>query len=219
MNKDSVQLNLQELRRSYLKGGLNEAEVDSSPFKQFASWFEQAQQADLIEPNAMIVATVDADGQPSTRTVLLKYFDEEGFVFFTNYTSQKAQDITHNPKVALQFLWLDLERQVKILGTAEKISTTESMRYFLSRPKGSQIGAWVSRQSEIVSSKDLLKMQYEKLKQKFSQGEVPFPDFWGGYRIRPTKIEFWQGGENRLHDRIVYTQQTKENWTISRLAP
>ncbi|BBP43166.1 pyridoxamine 5'-phosphate oxidase [Thiosulfativibrio zosterae] len=219
MSKDSVQLNLQELRRSYLKGGLNEDEMDSNPFKQFASWFEQAQQADLIEPNAMIVATVDTDGQPSTRTVLLKYFDEQGFVFFTNYTSQKAQDIAQNPKVALQFLWLDLERQIKILGTAEKISTTESMRYFLSRPKGSQIGAWVSRQSEIVSSKDLLKMQYEKLKQKFSQGEVPFPDFWGGYRIRPTKIEFWQGGENRLHDRIVYTQQTQDDWVISRLAP
>ena len=219
MSKDSVQLNLQELRRSYLKGGLNEDEVDSSPFKQFANWFEQAQQADLIEPNAMIVATVDAEGQPSTRTVLLKYFDEQGFVFFTNYTSQKAQDMAQNPKVALQFLWLDLERQIKILGTAEKISTAESMRYFLSRPKGSQIGAWVSRQSEIVSSKDLLKMQYEKLKQKFSQGEVPFPDFWGGYRIRPTKIEFWQGGENRLHDRIVYTQQAQDGWVISRLAP
>lgn len=216
---NAVQLNLQELRISYLKGGLNESEVSKNPFEQFAQWFEQAQQADILEPNAMIVATVDAQMQPSTRTVLLKYFDQQGFVFFTNYTSQKAQDITQNPKVASQFLWLDLERQVKIIGSAEKISTAESMKYFLSRPKGSQIGAWVSRQSEIVSSKDLLKMQYEKLKSKFLNGDVPFPDFWGGYRIVPTKIEFWQGGENRLHDRIVYTQQADKTWVISRLAP
>lgn len=215
-----LRLNLQDLRRSYQQGGLNEADMDPNPFAQFAKWFTQAEKAEILEPNAMIIATVNGDGQPSTRTVLLKYFDEDGFVFFTNYASQKSQDIAQNPRVALQFLWLDLERQIKILGQAEKISTAESMQYFFSRPKGSQIGAWVSHQSSIISSKDLLKMQFEKLKQKFAEGKVPFPDFWGGYRVRPHQMEFWQGGENRLHDRILYSQDSQTKfWKISRLAP
>ncbi|MDX1347806.1 MAG: pyridoxamine 5'-phosphate oxidase [Thiomicrorhabdus chilensis] len=215
---ESVELNLHDLRRRYLKDGLDESNTDANPFKQFELWFKQAQEADLLEPNAMVVATVNADLQPSTRTVLLKLFDERGFVFFTNYTSQKAKDIAHNPKVALQFNWLDLERQVKILGVAEKISMTESMKYFASRPKGSQIGAWVSQQSEVVSSKQVLMAQFSKLKDKFKQGEVPFPDFWGGYRVVPSQIEFWQGGDNRLHDRICY-QRMDGQWQKSRLAP
>lgn len=215
---ESVELNLHDLRRRYLKDGLDEANTDPNPFKQFEVWFKQAQEADLLEPNAMVVATVNADLQPSTRTVLLKLFDERGFVFFTNYTSQKAKDIEHNPKVALHFNWLDLERQVKILGFAEKISMAESMKYFASRPKGSQVGAWVSQQSEVVSSKQVLMAQFAKLKDKFKQGEVPFPDFWGGYRVVPTQIEFWQGGDNRLHDRICY-QKTDSEWQKSRLAP
>jgi pyridoxamine 5'-phosphate oxidase len=213
-------INLADMRRRYLKDGLDETQVDENPFVQFSEWFGQAQAAELAEPNAMILATVNTDGQPTTRTVLLKYFDEMGFVFFTNYSSEKAAHIDQNPKVALQFLWLDLERQIKIEGTAEKISTAESIRYFTSRPKGSQIGAWVSHQSQIISSKDLLKAQYQKLMNKFKEGEVPFPDFWGGYRVVPSKIEFWQGGDNRLHDRIQYEKKSAENaWQIKRLAP
>ena len=218
---------LADMRQSYQKGGLNEDAVCKSPIEQFDQWFEEAKKADLTEPNAMILATVSPELQPSTRTVLLKYFDESGFVFFTNYKSEKAQHIENNPNVSLQFLWLDLERQIRIEGQAKKISTAESLTYFSRRPKGSQIGAWVSHQSEIISSKSLLKAQYEKLMAKFKEGDVPFPDFWGGYKVIPNKIEFWQGGENRLHDRIVYeleqTQHTQQEslqaWSIKRLAP
>jgi pyridoxamine 5'-phosphate oxidase len=219
---DVVELNLHDLRQRYLKDGLDEENTHASPFKQFEFWFKQAQEADLLEPNAMVIATVNAQLQPSTRTVLLKLFDQNGFVFFTNYGSQKAKDIAYNPKVALHFNWLPLERQVKILGRAEKISLAESMKYFASRPKGSQIGAWVSQQSEVVSSKQVLLAQFAKLKEKFQQGEVPFPDFWGGYRVVPSQIEFWQGGDNRLHDRICYQRVGEEpgdTWQKSRLAP
>ncbi|MDX1352376.1 MAG: pyridoxamine 5'-phosphate oxidase [Thiomicrorhabdus sp.] len=209
---------LADMRQSYQKGGLNENEVCSNPIEQFNQWFEEAKTADLTEPNAMVLATVSPELQPTTRTVLLKYFDNTGFVFFTNYTSEKSKHIEQNPNVSLQFLWLDLERQVRIEGRAEKISTAESIKYFSRRPKGSQIGAWVSHQSEIISSKSLLKAQYEKLITKFKDSNVPFPDFWGGYRVVPNKIEFWQGGENRLHDRIVY-QKSNQAWSISRLAP
>lgn len=208
-----------ELRRSYLKGGLDETNSAPCPIAQFSHWFEQAQAANVSEPNAMVLATVDAHGAPNTRTVLLKYFDEHGLVFFTNYASQKSAEMDANPHVALQFLWLDLERQVKVRGTATKIPLTESMRYFLSRPKGSQIGAWVSHQSQIISSKSLLLSQYEKLKQKFSQGDIPFPEFWGGYRVEPSAFEFWQGGEHRLHDRIEYIKDTQGDWQKQRRAP
>lgn len=213
---------LADMRLSYQKGGLTKSSVEPNPVAQFNNWFEEAQAADLTEPNAMVIATVSPELQPVTRTVLLKYFDENGFVFFTNYTSEKASHIENNPNVSLQFLWLDLERQVRIEGRAEKISTAESIKYFSRRPKGSQIGAWVSHQSEIISSKSLLKSQYEKLVDKFKHGDVPFPDFWGGYRVVPSKVEFWQGGENRLHDRIVYTKNPSEDnqaWSIQRLAP
>lgn len=209
---------LADMRQSYQKGGLNENNVSTDPIEQFNQWFEEAKTADLTEPNAMILATVSPELQPTTRAVLLKYFDDTGFVFFTNYTSEKSKHIEQSPTVSLQFLWLDLERQVRIEGRAEKISTAESLKYFSRRPKGSQIGAWVSHQSEIISSKSLLKAQYEKLMAKFKDGDVPFPDFWGGYRVVPNKIEFWQGGENRLHDRIVY-QKSNQTWSISRLAP
>lgn len=214
---------LADMRLSYHQGGLSQASVDSSPFIQFNSWFEEAKQAELTEPNAMILATVTPELQATSRTVLLKYFDESGFVFFTNYKSEKARHIENNPNVSLQFLWLDLERQVRIEGRAEKITTAESIKYFSRRPKGSQIGAWVSHQSEVLSSKSLLKAEYQKLLAKFKDGEVPFPDFWGGYKIVPNKIEFWQGGENRLHDRILYEKTAGNNrvqtWTIKRLAP
>ncbi len=217
---DSTFLDLAELRQRYLKGGLDEDNSAENPFKQFEIWFKQAQEADLLEPNAMSLATVDTQGQPSLRTVLLKQFDTEGFVFFTNYQSEKSKQIAQNPNVALLFPWLALERQVKVLGKAEKISLAQSMKYFASRPKGSQIGAWVSQQSEVVSSKQVLLSQFEKMKQKFQSGEVPFPDFWGGYRVVPHQIEFWQGGDNRLHDRICYEwQDAEQGWLKKRLAP
>jgi len=213
-------LDLAELRQRYLKGGLDEDNTAENPFKQFEIWFKQAQEADLLEPNAMSLSTVDAQGQPSLRTVLLKQFDTDGFVFFTNYQSEKSKQIMQNPRVALLFPWLALERQVKVLGKAEKISLAQSMKYFASRPKGSQIGAWVSQQSQVVSSKQVLLSQFEKMKQKFQSGEVPFPDVWGGYRVVPHQIEFWQGGDNRLHDRICYDRKAGENrWLKQRLAP
>ena len=166
----------------------------------------------------MTVSTVAQDGMPSSRVVLLKSWDEKGFVFYTNYKSQKAQEILENPKVSLLFAWLDLERQLRINGVAEKVSTAESLRYFLSRPFGSRLGAWVSNQSSIITSRSLLEMQFDKMKRKFANGEIPLPDFWGGYRIIPSYFEFWQGRENRLHDRFAY-KKNGDNWEISRLAP
>lgn len=222
---DKTQLGEQihDLRRSYERAQLDEQSVASSPFKQFESWFSEAQTYKLTEPNAMVVATVDEFNCPNTRTVLLKKFDDQGFVFFTNYGSKKAQEIDNNPNVTLQFLWLDLERQVKIRGKAEKISQQESMSYFFSRPKGSQLGAWVSEQSKVISSRSILMNQFAKLKQQFKEGDIEFPKFWGGYRIVPTHFEFWQGGKDRIHDRITYQKQSENehetDWQIGRLAP
>ncbi len=211
-------LNLQDMRQDYKKSELDEASVNPNPFFQFETWFKEAQTAEVIEPNAMVLATSSADNVPNIRAVLLKIFDERGFVFFTNYGSDKAKEIEENPNVALEFLWLDLERQVRVIGRCEKISRTESLSYFLKRSRGSQIGAWVSNQSSIISSRKLLSMAVEKMKEKFHNGQIPLPDFWGGYRVVPTKIEFWQGRESRLHDRIVYDKEG-ENWHIKRLAP
>jgi pyridoxamine 5'-phosphate oxidase len=211
-------LDLQSMRQEYKKFELDESSVDPDPFKQFELWFDAAQKAHLPEPNTMILATADAQGIPNIRAVLLKIFDERGFVFFTNYTSTKAKEIEQNTHVALEFLWLDLERQVRVIGTCKKISTAESLAYFLKRSRGSQIGAWVSQQSSIISSRKLLQMQIEKMKEKFSHGNVPLPDFWGGYRVEPTQIEFWQGRESRLHDRILYSKR-EQQWHIERLAP
>lgn len=206
------------MRREYKRSELDEHSVDANPFVQFEKWFSDAQNAEILEPNTMLLATCGAQNIPNIRAVLLKIFDERGFVFFTNYTSDKAKEIEENPNVAVEFLWLDLERQVRIIGTCEKISHTESLSYFMKRSRGSQIGAWVSEQSKIISSRKLLSMALEKMKEKFKNGEVPLPDFWGGYRVIPNKIEFWQGRESRLHDRILYTKEG-ESWHISRLAP
>lgn len=220
-------VDLGALRKEYITAGLDRHQLDPDPIHQFAQWFEQAKQSGLTEPNAMSLATANAQGEVSIRTVLLKLFDHQGFVFFTNYSSHKAQDITSNPRVALLFPWLDLERQVKIQGRASKISTAESLRYFSSRPHGSQIGAWVSNQSQVLSSRQVLEMKFQEMKRKFQEGKVPLPDFWGGYRVEPLSIEFWQGRESRLHDRFVYTRkaaadpsdQSGLEWMIERLMP
>jgi pyridoxamine 5'-phosphate oxidase len=212
-------LDLTSLRGKYTTKGLDIKDLDTDPFKQFEVWFNEAINAKLTEPNAFSLATVGLDMMPSIRTVLLKIFDENGFVFFTNYKSTKAKQIEENPKASALFPWLPLERQVKIEGSIEKISTKESLKYFLSRPKGSQIGAWVSHQSEVISSRSLLEQKFDEIKRKFVNGEVPFPSFWGGYIIKPLKIEFWQGGQDRLHDRFLYELQEDKSWTISRLAP
>ena len=193
-------LDITQMRKEYVQKGLDEKDLADNPLKQFELWFNQAIEVGLREPNAFSLATTGKDMTPSIRTVLLKIFDEKGFVFFSNYKSKKAKDIEENPYAAALFPWLDLDRQVKIEGRIEKISSQESLKYFLSRPKGSQIGAWVSHQSEVVSSRALLEAKFNEIKNKFVKGEIPFPDFWGGYIIKPSKIEFWQAGENRLHD-------------------
>jgi pyridoxamine 5'-phosphate oxidase len=213
-------MDLGALRRDYTQRGLTLDDLKPDPFDQFAQWFQQAMDAELLEPNALVLSTVSAEGIPFQRTVLLKYFDPQGFVFFTNYGSRKAQQIGENPRVSMLFPWYGLERQLAIAGTATKISTAESLKYFSSRPRGSQLGAWVSQQSSIISSRQLLEMQFEKMKQKFLDREIPLPDFWGGYRVAPTSFEFWQGRPNRLHDRFLYNRQEgDESWAIQRLSP
>jgi pyridoxamine 5'-phosphate oxidase len=212
-------MNIIQLRREYSDKALHKEDLHPNPFKQFEVWFNDAIDAKIIESNAMSLATVDEKLRPSIRTVLLKLFDEKGFVFFSNYKSKKAEDIAQNPNVALHFAWLDLQRQLRIEGDIEKVTTAESLTYFLSRPRGSQLGAWASNQSEVVSSRSLLESKFFELKQKFAKGEVPLPDFWGGYRVKPRRFEFWQGGKDRLHDRFAYEKNVKGEWEINRLAP
>jgi pyridoxamine 5'-phosphate oxidase len=212
-------LDISYLRGKYTTRNLEVDQMEECPFKQFELWFKDALDAELCEPNAFALSTVGKDMMPSSRNVLLKTFDLDGFVFFTNYKSDKANHIDENPQAAALFSYLELERQIKIQGKIEKIPTTQSLKYFLSRPKGSQLGAWVSHQSSIISSRSLLEQKFDEIKRKFSNNEIPFPDFWGGYVIVPTKIEFWQGGDNRLHDRFLYELQDDNSWTIKRLAP
>jgi pyridoxamine 5'-phosphate oxidase len=211
-------IDLTNLRREYIERGLSEADLLPDPIAQFQQWFQLAQQAELVEPNAMTLATADASGKVTARTVLLKIYDPQGFVFFTNYESTKAQQIAENTQVALLFAWLPLERQVSITGRAEKISLAESFAYFVKRPRASQIGAWVSAQSTVISSRLWLEQQFDAMKQKWADGEVPLPPFWGGYRVRPQTIEFWQGSAKRLHDRFLYTRTLDERWTRVRLS-
>ncbi len=212
-------VDLSQFRREFLRGGINRSDLERDPILQFSRWFEQARNTSIADPNAMFLATVAKSGQPSQRSVLLKYFDEQGFVFFTNYESRKAREIKDNPRVSLLFVWLDLERQIMINGTAEKVSTAESTRYFLTRPKESQMAAWVSSQSHVLSSRQLLMQKFEEMKRKIGEGKVPLPSFWGGYRVKPVEMEFWQGRKNRLHDRFLYTKGQTGDWEVERLAP
>jgi pyridoxamine 5'-phosphate oxidase len=212
-----MQIDLQ--RKEYGSGKLDRDDLKASPFEQFAIWFEQACQNRVLEPNAMSLATSGTDNRPLVRTVLLKSYDTRGFVFFTNLESRKARQIKENPNASLLFPWLALQRQVIISGRVEKVSTAETLAYFVTRPRGSQIGAWISQQSSVVTSRQLLEMKWAEMQRKFSDGEVPLPSWWGGFRVVPSEIEFWQGGVNRLHDRFLYTAQKEGTWTIERLAP
>lgn len=212
-------MDISNFRREYLKSGLRRVDLESNPVSQFGIWLEQAQKTTIADPTAMILATVNKDGRPSQRTVLLKYFDDDGFVFFTNFGSRKAEEIAENDSASLLFVWLELERQVMINGNASKISTAESARYFMSRPHDSQVAAWVSSQSHRLSSRQVLMQKFAEMKRKFGEGKIPLPSFWGGYRVVPAEIEFWQGRENRLHDRFIYNRQADGVWQLERLAP
>jgi len=210
---------LDDIRRDYLKGGLNREDLAESPFEQFERWMQQAIDAELTaDPTAMVLATVDADGKPSQRVVLLKGVEDGGFVFFTNYDSLKGQDIARNPQVSLHFGWLPIERQVIIQGEAEKVSAEASDRYFQSRPRASQIGAWTSHQSHPVESREALEASFKATEERFTDQSVPTPEFWGGYCVKPTNIEFWQGRASRLHDRFVYRLEQGQ-WQVERLQP
>lgn len=211
-------VDLASLRRDYRTRPLNRGDLAADPVVQFQQWFTEALEASALDPNAMSIATVGADGQPSLRTVLLKHFDANGFVFYTNLDSRKAQEIATNPKVALLLYWAEIGRQVRVTGTATRTSAAESLRYFLSRPRDSQIGAWVSEQSRVVEGRRLLEAKFAELKSRFAAGEIPLPSFWGGFRVSLDTVEFWQARENRLHDRFLYTRSGPA-WTIARLAP
>ena len=216
--RDSL-MNTETLRRDVMAAGLHRDDLCSDPIKQFEQWYRQTTDTDLAEPSSMSLATVDAQGQSWQRIVLLKVFDAKGFVFFTNYSSRKAKQIANNSKVSLLFPWQALGRQVKVTGEAEKISTAESMKYFATRPRGSQIGAWASHQSQVIKSRAMLDAMFQEMKQRFLQGDVPLPSFWGGYRVTPVTIEFWQARDSRLHDRFIYRQGEKARWFIERLSP
>lgn len=211
-------MNLFELRKDYARAALDENGVDTDPVIQFEKWFEEACKAQMTEPNAMILSTVSELGKPSSRVVLLKSFDARGFVFFTNYESRKGKEISANPNVSLLFFWPELERQIRIEGTAERISRSESLAYYVSRPVNSKLGAWASMQSAVIDGRMILEKTWEQFKARFEGSEIPIPDFWGGYRIVPAAFEFWQGRQSRLHDRISYVQQNS-TWSISRLSP
>lgn len=212
-------LDIDQIRREYLMGGLRRDNLSASPVEQFDLWLQQAIDSGLPDPTAMTLATVDAEGQPDQRIVLLKHSDNRGLVFFTNYGSKKGQDIAANPQVSLHFPWHIMERQVRINGYAEKISSADTARYFTTRPRESQLAAWASRQSQPIRSRKFLMQQFEDMKQRFEGADVALPDFWGGYRVVPTRFEFWQGGGSRLHDRFEYLSNGDGSWTLQRLAP
>jgi pyridoxamine 5'-phosphate oxidase len=212
-------MQISNMRKEYMWSGLSEADMDADPLRQFEKWFEQALSANLPEPNAMTLATATPDGQPSARVVLLKVFDASGFTFFTNYDSRKGREMAANARAALLFFWSELQRQVRIEGTVERVSAAESDAYFRSRPLGSRLGAWASRQSEVIPSRDVLEERVRELMQRYPDGDVPRPPSWGGYRVRPVTLEFWQGRPDRLHDRLRYQRLEPAGWRLERLSP
>lgn len=214
-----MNISVADLRKDYTLQGLRETDVDPNPLKQFQTWFDQALAAQLLEPNAMTVATATKDGKPLARIVLLKAFDQRGFVFYTNYQSHKGQELTDNPQAALVFWWGELERQVRIEGDVEKVSDQESDEYFYSRPFNSRLGAWASEQSQVIESREVLELRWQALKTEYETQDVPRPVHWGGFRVIPTAIEFWQGRPSRLHDRLLYRRFEDNSWVIERLSP
>jgi pyridoxamine 5'-phosphate oxidase len=212
-------MNLDDLRREYSERGLREEDLAPDPFTQFRAWFDEVARADIREPNAMTLATATPDGRPSARMVLLKGVDARGFAFYTNYESRKGNELTANPRAALVFFWVQLERQVRVEGRVERLSAEESDAYFASRPQGSQLGAWASRQSAVLPDRGPLEARYEELRAQYASQEAPRPPFWGGFRVLPETVEFWQGRVNRLHDRLRYLRQGDGLWGIERLSP
>ncbi len=212
-------MNLADLRSHYSKDSLDVADVDPDPIRQFRRWFDEAVAAEVPEPNAMTVASVDAEGRPRARILLLKGYDAQGFTFFTNYHSDKGREFERNPFAALCFWWIELERQIRIEGRVARVLREQSEAYFRSRPRGSQIGAWASSQSRVVASREALEQRYAELEARHREGEVPLPEHWGGYRLEPARVEFWQGRPSRLHDRIRYHRDAAGGWTVERLEP
>jgi pyridoxamine 5'-phosphate oxidase len=212
-------MSLSDLRKEYMLHGLSEADLAPDPFAQFQAWFDTALAAGLPEPNAMTLATATPDGRPSARMVLIKGVDPRGFVFYTNYESRKGRELEANPWAALVFYWPELERQIRIEGRVERVAAEESDAYFASRPLGSRLGAWASPQSQVIPGRDVLEARLRDLEARFASGDVPRPPHWGGYRVVPEAVEFWQGRPSRLHDRLRYTRQADGRWAIERLAP
>ena len=209
----------EHIREDFSRGPLDPELLANDPIEQFEHWFSEACTADPDAPNAVSLATASNLGEPSVRTVLMKIYDARGFVFFTNYTSRKARDLDENPRAAMLFPWVRQGRQVIVRGSVSRIATSESLKYFLTRSRGSQLGAWASNQSSIIPARGILESKLEEIKQKFSAGEVPLPAFWGGYRLEPESIEFWQSQSDRLHDRFEYTRDANDEWVIARLSP
>ena len=210
---------ISQLRYDFSKQTLDESEVNTNPIIQFESWFKEAVEAQVLSPNAMVVSTASKDAVPTARVLLLRNFDEKGFVFYTNHNSKKGNQIDHNPHVALTFFWPELERQIRIEGTVDKQTDEESDEYFVVRPEGSKLGAWASQQSSVVESRAVMDAKFKEMQNHFRGKEIPRPAFWGGYLVKPTMFEFWQGRPNRFHDRIAYVQDENRNWEIERLSP